>query len=237
MKIHNNELLTLSLNIQSIRSKFSELQSILCSLGKESCFFDVICLQESWLSNMDCYDLFQFDGYKLYKKDLDNNCSKHGGLITYIKDSVKVENFEIINNYKSFEGLILNILLNNKKFSVLNLYRPPSNQERNFEQFFNEFIPEITKFTKLKKEFIILGDFNINLLKVNVDKNFSTFFDLMINFHCRPLITFPTRFSEKTATLIDQIYCNSSPTSDSAERFENSDYFQIFQIISRFLYQ
>ena len=68
LKLHKNEINILSLNIQSINSKFSELCCILQSLKNDSCFFDIICVQETWLNQLDNYNLFNIEGYSMYKK-------------------------------------------------------------------------------------------------------------------------------------------------------------------------
>ena len=54
---------------------------------------------------------------------------------------------------------------------------------------------------------IIAGDFNINLLKLNENDMFSSFFDTVISHSLYPQITLPTRFTRTTGTLIDNLFC------------------------------
>ena len=58
-----------------------------------------------------------------------------------------------------------------------------------------------------KKEVIITGDFNINLLKINEKEIFCEFLKSLISHGYFPKITFPTRFSRTTGTLIDNFFC------------------------------
>ena len=56
---------------------------------------------------------------------------------------------------------------------------------------------------------ILLGDFNINLLNSGNDENISSFLDTLGNHLILPNITLPTRVTQNSKTLIDNIY--SSP--------------------------
>ena len=56
----------------------------------------------------------------------------------------------------------------------------------------------------------ICGDFNINLLKINVKAHYNTFFENTLSSEFFPKITLslPTRISETCSTLIDNILTN-----------------------------
>jgi hypothetical protein len=56
------------------------------------------------------------------------------------------------------------------------------------------------------KEVLLLGDFNLDLLKVDSNQNVSNLLDMLMNFHMIPMITLPTRISSTSATLIDHVY-------------------------------
>ena len=55
---------------------------------------------------------------------------------------------------------------------------------------------------------MIMGDFNINLITYNDDKNTGNFLDTMFSQSFLPYITTPTRITRNTNTLIDNIYYN-----------------------------
>ena len=55
---------------------------------------------------------------------------------------------------------------------------------------------------------MIMGDFNINLITYNDDKNTGNFLDTMFSQSFLPYITTPTRITRNTKTLIDNIYYN-----------------------------
>ena len=55
----------LSLNIQSLNSKFDTLLVILSYLNDNNIKIDAICLQETWLSNGQDASVFSIPGYQL----------------------------------------------------------------------------------------------------------------------------------------------------------------------------
>ena len=58
---------------------------------------------------------------------------------------------------------------------------------------------------------IILGDFNVDLLKVNEHKITNSFYNCLISHHLLPVITRPTRITDHSSTLIDNLFTNAWP--------------------------
>ena len=213
LECRRNYFSVLSLNIQSLNSKFNELVGFIQILNNKSLHFDVICLQESWLSDEDDYKMFEISNYKLYKKNFERNCSIHGGLVIYVRDEIQVTKVECIMNKLTYEGLAITIRTQeNKKIKLINIYRPPRD---NFYEFINDYVPTIFNQLENINEVIITGDFNLNLLNVINNRKIGSFYDHMLNFHLFPTITFPTHFLENSCTLIDNIFTKLTPASQS----------------------
>ena len=68
-----------------------------------------------------------------------------------------------------------------------------------------------------KQKVIFAGDFNINLLEINENHNYSDFFDLLFTNNLLPQITLPTRFSVHNGTLIDNLFTNIQFTANSSK--------------------
>ena len=66
--------------------------------------------------------------------------------------------------------------------------------------------------SKSKCEIVLSGDYNIDVLKLNDNTNISDFFDTITSLAFYPIITLPTRFSDRRCTLIDNFICTFSPT-------------------------
>ena len=79
------------------------------------------------------------------------------------------------------------------------------------DEFNNYMSPLLSKITKEKKTLLLLGDFNINLLKCNSENSHSDFLDLLGSFQILPYITLPTRITNISSTLIDNIFVSSTP--------------------------
>ena len=60
-----------------------------------------------------------------------------------------------------------------------------------------------------KKEMILIGDFNINLLDFDKNKIFQSFVNLMFQFGMISTINKPTRVARHTATAIDHEFTNT----------------------------
>ena len=57
-----------------------------------------------------------------------------------------------------------------------------------------------------KKEIILMGDLNINLLNYDSDKDTTNFVDTMYALSFYPTINTPTQITATSKTLIDNIY-------------------------------
>ena len=111
------------------------------------------------------------------------------------------------NNIEEFEILFIEILNKNKNIIIGVVYRHPKGS--NTTEFLNELNNILQKIGKEKKKVIIMGDFNIDLLKVDCHSQTESFLDIMLKNFFLPHITQPTRFNEKGSyTLIDNIFSN-----------------------------
>ena len=77
----------MSLNCQSINTKFNELQIIVEEINNNP--LSVICLQESWLKENNNFSIYNLANYMLINQ-YRTECSDHRSLITYIHDKFDV---------------------------------------------------------------------------------------------------------------------------------------------------
>ena len=206
-----NNFNILSLNCESINSKFDQINITIEQFKRNGCTFSAVCLQESWLSDDSDTSLFQLDRYNQISQG--KRCSTRGGLIIYLKDTIKYKLIDIEANSNIWEGQFIEIEqenVGNKKMILGNVYRPPRDTNENYNQFINEFVPILSDFGKSKSDVIIAGDYNIDLLKVLEKPVFSAYFDAVTALNFFPKITLPTRFSKKSCTLIDNLLCKCS---------------------------
>ena len=164
--IHNKTTFTvLRLNCQSISSKFEEFKLFINDLMDHHCYVDVINLQETWLCDSSYYDDFKLPGYDLYMQPY--VCTRHGGLITYFKLSLKVTVLnELYQKSDLWEGMFFSIDNLNKSVIIGNIYRPPRELLGSLRNFIEELNKVIQHNIMKSKKIILLGDFNINILKI-----------------------------------------------------------------------
>ena len=84
----------------------------------------------------------------------------------------------------------------------------------------------------------VCGDYNIDLLKVKTKNHYSEYLDEVVSQGFIPRITLPTRISEQSSTLIDNIYTNNIDEGESSGILLNqiSDHQMIFTLTKKFSY-
>ena len=87
-----------------------------------------------------------------------------------------------------------------------------------------------------KKRLVLMGDFNIDLLKIDIHDDSSSYFDLITSFGLFPTILRPSRITARSKTLIDNIFSNFTDVytqagnltcsiSDHLPQFASFDFF------------
>ena len=132
-----------------------------------------------------------------------------GGLIIYVDDQYKSKVTFNLNTYEHWEGLIVKVQghSQSKTFTTGNIYRSPRTRNEDLNVFIDTFTPVISRLDNCNNAIIIAGDFNINLLKINENDMFSSFFSTVISHSLYPQINLPTKFTRTTGTLIDNLFC------------------------------
>ena len=137
----------------------------------------------------------------------------------YFRQNVIITAIYVNKYFDSFERIDLNInsiecesmwieIKNNrsKNIVIASIYRHPHN---NFNEFFQYLENCVIKVVKENKELYICGDFNFDLVKIDSDYNTQHFFNLLCSYGFLPHILQPTRVTENTATVIDNIFSNN----------------------------
>ena len=103
------------------------------------------------------------------------------------------------------ESVFIEIIQKNSKNMVVGcIYRHPCMQHSEFNDEYLKPLSE--KLISENKEVILLGDFNIDLLKCDSNKNVSDFLDIIYSTNLIPNITSHTRLTCGSQTLIDNIF-------------------------------
>ena len=93
-----------------------------------------------------------------------------------------------------------------KNIVIASIYRHPHD---NFNEFFQYLESCLSQVMKENKELYICGDFKFDLLKINTDHYTQHFFNLLCSYGFLPHIRQPTRVTDNTASVIDNIFSNN----------------------------
>ena len=130
---------------------------------------------------------------------------RDGGLLIYIHKSLAYNlHNDLCVSDKDKEILTIEISKKNNKNILLSCcYRPPCGDSENLSTFLQNKI--IEKSVSEKKMSYITGDFNMNCLKCHENAKTKHFYDDIFEKGAIPIINRPTRISEHSASLIDNI--------------------------------
>ena len=191
------------LNIRSLPAHLVEFDALLSTMNIS---FDVIALTETWLTaqNADLYNIMGYNCVHKYRSD-----TRGGGVSVLVRKTLNFTHRNDISIFNSdIESVFIEIeksLIGESKNVVIgSIYRPHSDCEsfiKSMEKIFNTLKLE-------NKTCYFLGDFNFDLFKHELHKPTSDFLDCMYSQACFPLINRPTRVTQSSATLIDNIFSN-----------------------------
>ena len=144
---------------------------------------------------------------------------KGGGLVIYVTERVcDFDDIETIGlghegqEHPSPDGEFLVIKIKEckkvkKSIIIGNVYRSPSRQPQKFNDLLESILQKLDRHKN--KHVLLLGDFNIDLIKYDSDINSQILIDLTSNYSFVQFISRPTRVSDHSATLIDHVYSNN----------------------------
>ena len=229
----NNPVAILSLNCQSISSKFDDILILVEKVYQRNQNIDILCIQESWLSEHSHYSQYNIDGYDMYYQS--SVCSSHTGLIIYVRSEYQVKQLNLRNSSVLWESLFLEVTLaDGKKIIIGDIYRAPREEVNIITTFIVELSHILTLLNRMKLSVYLCGDYNINLLKMHGKNLYEEFFETMLVHSNLPNITLPTRLTDTSNTLIDNVFANSAKFEAVSGILINniSDHQAIFTIIT-----
>ena len=227
-KFSNNQRFSLiHLNIRSIPSHFTEF---LCYLDVLEIEFKIIALSETALNVTHTH-------YKIpnYNCEMDYRPKqKGGGVSLYIHSLLQYKPRKDLQLGGDVNSIFVEICKSstNTKYNIICgcIYRPPSMSLLVFNDLLTKMFHKIQGDNKY---LYITGDFNVNTLP-HVRRGPSTqeFTNIFSSNYCFPFINKPTRVTDHSASLIDNIYSNIPPHNCSTGilKCSISDHYGIFCI-------
>ena len=219
---------TSSINCRSISKK---IENIECSLKSLDNKFNFVGLSETWLKINDNSDIFNIPDYTLLSKP--RTGKRGGGVGLYVTDktSFKVRDDLVMNPVTcQYESLFIESVMHDHKIIIGVIYKPPESNTDIFVAHFSELMGIISK---ERKRCILMGDFNLDLIKVDTHNQTKDFVHSLYTNAFYPTISKPTRVTDHSATLLDNIITNITGYCIKSGVLYNdiSDHFPVLNLI------
>ena len=193
------------MNVASLTAHFDELTAMLSLLNFD---FSILGLTETRINKNNSVSVpIAIEGYSYEHTPTESSC---GGALLYISNKLnyKPRNDLLIYKPSHLESVFVEIIFPRKSNLIVGcIYRHPC---MSIYEFHNIIAPLLQQISKEQKTVILLGDFNIDLIKCSTDIRTSEFFNLISSYNLLPYITLPTRITNRSQTLIDNIFSNST---------------------------
>ena len=219
--ISNKNFSIIHVNIRSMMKNFDNLREYLDNFSVN---FGVLGITETWLNN-DTVNLIDLPGYHHVSN---HRTSKKGGGVSFlIRNDIS---YSVLDELKLSNEYIECLFIETPKEVIGVVYRPPNTNIQKFNDHIESIFHDIKQ---IPKRSYIVGDFNINLLNAESNLLTSSFLDLIFSLNYMPLINKPTRVTNSTATIIDNIFSNNYQNTESFNGIlvsDISDHYPVFHI-------
>ena len=190
----------------------------------------IIGLSETRLiNNKDSLINTDIPGYTLISQPTNSSA---GGVGLYVKQDLNYTlRTKLSLSNSDFESLWIEIDNQSYKSFICGIiYRHPNSDISSFMDYLNSTVEKIHR---EKKNCAILGDFNIDLLKYDSHQITDDFINTLGALFFQPYILQPTRITDHSATLIDNIFFNSIDQHTIADNlvYDITDHLSNFLII------
>ena len=198
--VKKNDLVVIQPNIRGISSKKSQLIDLRNNTVVEK-NPDIMLLSETWLTPFSLE--FSISSYSFIHQCRQNK--KGGGVGILVSNDLKHRpRPELSSEMTKNECITIDIMLHNGEHCLVSsMYRPPNGNGQSFLGCYNSILCQLKK--ENPKTIIVGLDHNLDLLKSSQHMVTNEFIQSNLDFGLMPTITKPTRITQTSATLIDNI--------------------------------
>ena len=204
-----------SVNTRSLINKLQDIEDFITDLNSRKLDISIFAFQEIWsipknlTISIDNYNALHFAS----RDSMGTNLNCGGGVAILVHNKFRYEPIKNISIFEPrfFESQFIKVYLSEHKYIIIgNIYRPPTGPLADLKKFVDKleeilYIINTDSELKMNDDVVLLGDFNIDLIKYNKNYETSRYLDVLYNKGLTPGITLPTRVTNKSSTLIDHI--------------------------------
>ena len=191
------------ININSIRNKFDHLMAAV------SGNIDILLITETKIDSTFPVNQFYLNGYNVpYRNDRNTN---GGGILVYIRDDIRSRIIECENLPSSFEGLVIELSFNLKKWLLICSYNPHRNNIKEHIRVLSCCLDQnIQKYENI----ILMGDYNAEITNASMQEFCESYF-------LENMVKKPTCFKNPAKpTCIDLMITNKPGMFQNAKTYE-----------------
>ena len=203
-----NSFATLHINIESINYHIDDLKQFIALTDTK---WDIIAITESRIrENREVSRNIFIPNF--HKPLSTPTTANKGGVLLYISEDISFKprgDLKVVNPTK-FETVFAEVIRPNEANIIIGcIYRHHNISIKEFNETCMTNILEKLSHEKNKCS-ILLGDFNTNLIEYGKNEEISNFLNNMLSNNFLPQVLQPTRITNKSSTLIDNIYISNS---------------------------
>jgi exonuclease III len=197
IKAQSESLSVFHVNIRSLKNK-EHLNELINLLSTFEFSFDIIVVTETWINSKDDHMYINLPNYK-YESFIRKG--RGGGITIFIKENINCKRLESVQLIEA-ESVFIEIKTMEGHIILGAIYRPP---DKNLYKFTREIDNITNDFNKKNKLCVLIGDFNIDLLKETSCEYVNM---LASNGFKQCIVNIPTRETVTSKTLLDHVYTN-----------------------------
>ena len=138
-------------NINSVRNKFFSIPHLIDNN------IDICTIAETKLDSSFPDSQFLVPGMKKpFRLDV---TSRKGGLLVFVNNDIPCKYLRNFHLPRDTQAIPIEINLNQRKLLVVSIYRPP---DQNLDYFLSSITSLLDHYLTIYKDFVIMGDFNVN---------------------------------------------------------------------------
>lgn len=209
------------INVNGLLHKLDEIRLLLSETK-----IDILAITETHLhDNITDTDIDIVD-YSIIRKDRLDQKNNWGGVLLYFCNHLEIHQITVPR--VSMEDLWIELIVKSQKLLVGCIYRPPHDKK-----FFQQFQTALENIGH-RANILILGDFNVDLSKVNTMSN--DFKQILHSVNLTNIITKYTLITDKSMTMIDLVISSDTSKIVQCGTYETgiSDHDLIFATFNMF---
>ena len=187
----------LCLNAQSLPSNIDQIRNFITAIQNSPVLLGFT--ETRVTDDIENWEI-EIEGYECIRCDSRNR--RTGGVTLYVKNDMKIESIVVNTIENNCWFIIINVNFKSYKGSVMVVYHSPNSEDKEFIDFIEHTAEDLA----IKGNTIIMGDFNINMNRVN-----STSLKLksaLNGLGLKQLVNEPTRVGRESSTIIDLVFSN-----------------------------